>query len=152
MAKTCTKTFIKRGQEIKKENLKANGIYAVRYVLPAAIAAQYNTVQEQWGLVQLDKESVIIRTWNVDDYNEISSTSNHQPWFNNLTFFRSSAMERQFIGYYDKWLGDHIYFTDKLEHMSSNLIALEAMFKHKLSHPMHRFADFVIRVLNRLKK
>ena len=127
MAKKCVKTFIKRGQEIQKESLKPNGIYAVRYALPAEIAARYGTVQEQWGLVQTDKEGMIVRTWNVDNYNVMDSTENHQPWFENMTFFRSSQMERQFVEYYDRWLIDHIRFTNSIEKAESDMAALEAM-------------------------
>lgn len=144
MAKKCVKTFIKRGQEIKKESLKPNGIYAVRYALPAEIAARYGTVQEQWGLVQTDKDGMIVRTWNVDIHNAMDSTENHQPWFDSLTFFRSSAMERQFIESYDRWILDHIHFTERLENTEADMVALESRFTHKLSYPLHRIADWII--------
>lgn len=152
MAKTCTKTFIKRGQEIKKENLKGNGIYAVRYSLPAEIAALYSTVQEQWGIVCLDAEKKICMTWNVDAYNCVDSSTNHQPWADNLTYFRSSQMERQFIEYHNAWINDHVKYEKKLADVLMKLESLEYDFRRTMSHPLHRIADKIIALINKLKK
>ena len=144
MGKTCVKSFVKRGQEVKKENLKAGGIYAVRYVLPAEVAAKYGTVQEQWGLVQLNGEGVIMRTWNVDEYNVMSDTDKHEAWVESLTYFRSSQMERQFVEYYDRWLMDHVKFSLRIEKVEREFLSFQSMMSRILRHPLHRLAEWLI--------
>lgn len=152
MAKTRTKTFIKRGQEIKKENLKPNGIYAVHYVLPAEVAALYSTVQEQWGIVELDADKNILTTWNVNAYNAFDSSAILQRWVGGMTYFRSSQMERQFFEFHNSWVNDHVKYEKRLQDNTKQIVALEYEFRRTMSHPLHKIADKIIAFINKLKK
>lgn len=140
MAKTCTKTFIKRGQEIKKEALKSNGIYAVRYCLPAEVASLSNTTQEQWGIVML-KDGMVRISWNIDVHNMMSVGNLTQPWAENLTYFRSAEMEREFLTNYDMMVDEHIKHEKKLRELTMKLDNVQTHFDRLMAHPFHKIAE-----------
>lgn len=61
------KTVIKRGKHpLPINSLKPNGVYAVFHILPVELVPEWNVTSiEQWGIVQLDAEKNVRRSWNL---------------------------------------------------------------------------------------
>lgn len=140
MAKTCTKTFIKRGQEIEKKELKSNGTYAVRYTLPVEVAGEWHTTQEQWGVVMLLDDMVAV-AWNVDSHNAISVGELKKPWSQNLTYFRSTEMERKLMQTFVDRVEDCHKYDKKMQEYECRIDNLDANFRRILEHPFHKIAE-----------
>lgn len=89
------RTFINRGKRaFTLDELKPNGVYAVRFVLTPELAQEWNAnEQEQWGLVVLDSICKVRRHWNLTQPNGWSTADVDAA---SLKLFKSSVMERQF--------------------------------------------------------
>lgn len=89
------RTFVNRGKRaMELSELKPNGIYAVRTLLPVEIMAEWGvTNNEQWGIIMLDAQCNVRRSWNIVRHNVW--TIGTLP-LSELKIFRSSETERQF--------------------------------------------------------
>lgn len=91
---TLKRTFTNRGKRaLTLDELRPNGTYAVRIVLPVEEAARLGVDQEQWGLAMLGSSMTIRRTFNVE---------NPGGWHSGFTspdgieFWKASKMERDY--------------------------------------------------------
>lgn len=91
---TLKRTFTNRGKRaLELSELKPNGVYAVRHILPVEVAAERGCTQEQWGIVVLSASCTIRRSWNVEvqDGWHVGLTA-----MDGLELWKSSVKERQF--------------------------------------------------------
>lgn len=65
--------FTKRGDELIPETLEPNKIYAVNYRLKDKTAQELGTYAEQWGIIILDKDMKITRSYNVVEHGVYST-------------------------------------------------------------------------------
>lgn len=135
---TIYKTTIKRAKHpLSLENLKPNGVYAVFHILPSEIIPEWNThTIEQWGIVQLDADRKVHRSWNVTSPQKW--TTEHVE-LSELKVFYATQMEQQYA--IDSELASrysHLYNSERQRN-----IILEHRLRHYEESRAHRIAEAI---------
>ena len=119
------RTFTNRGKRaLTLEELKPNGVYAVRFVLTPELAEEWNINEhEQWAIVMLDSMCKVRRHWNLTQPNQWSNSSVD---VTSLKLFKTSVMERQFATNTEQMERYNSMYDDLLKQRS------ELMFKVKV--------------------
>lgn len=137
-------TRIKRGQHpILHSELTPNFTYAVTFVLPSELIPEWSNEyikqwgSEQWGIIQLDSQGRVRRSYNVATP---GAWSDAEVKLDGLKVYRASLMERQFADTSE----NEFSFTIKCRQMAARLTDVQRQLDHAnylLGTRWHRIAE-----------
>lgn len=124
------RTFTNRGKRaLTLEELKPNGVYAVRFALTPELAEEWNTKKhEQWAIVMLDSKCQVRRHWNLTQPN---GWSNSRVDTTSLKLFKTSVMERQFATNTEQLERYNSMYDDLLKQRSELMFKIKVLLQTK---------------------
>lgn len=137
------RTFVNRGKRaLELSELKPNGIYAVRQLLPTEVMEEWGvTSNEQWGIIMLDVQCNVRRSWNFIQHNLWSTVTFP---LDTLKIFRTSEQERQFAMEAETSQS----YAVKLQQSAVRITNLQRDLDYYHRNRWHRLADRINKLLS----
>lgn len=130
------KTITPRGKHpLTVEQLAPCGIYSAVFIIPIDLVPEWQAkTQEQWGIVQLDAQKRIRRSWNVA---APQMWSTEEVELKDVKIYPSTQMERQFADISEEARNS----TVKLEKLMQQLSTMKSRIHYYETNAMHRLAE-----------
>lgn len=137
--KVQTTTVIRGKKPLEASELKPNGIYAVRHVLPVEVMKAWHVGEQvQWGIVVLNASFGIRAHYHVTRPYE---WSDEQIKLEDVQLYKSSQLERDFAFAYDTATS----MTTKCQQLTLRLTNAQRKVEYYATNTWHKVAERLAR-------